>query len=73
MSLGVVPLAISAWNPEMAPQAMVMNTKGNTLPPKSGPVPSTKGVMAGILICGCVMTIAIASRITVPSLRNVDR
>ncbi len=24
--LGVVPEAISEWNPEIAPQAMVMNT-----------------------------------------------
>jgi len=49
---------------------MVMNTKGNTLPPKSGPVPSTNGVSAGILICGCINTIAMASAATVPSLRT---
>ena len=73
MSFGVVPLAISAWKPEIAPQAIVMKTNGNTLPPKSGPLPSTNGVSAGILICGCVSTIAIASRMTVPSLRKVDR
>ena len=40
MSFGVVPLETSAWKPEIAPQAMVMNTNGNTLPPKIGPVPS---------------------------------
>ena len=50
-----------------------MNTNGNSLPPKIGPVPSMNCVTAGILICGCMMTIAIASRITMPSFRNVDR
>ena len=73
MSFGVVPLATSAWKPETAPQAMVMKTKGNTLPPKSGPLPSMNWVRAGICSCGCISTIAIASRITVPSLRKVDR
>ena len=50
-----------------------MKTNGNTLPPKIGPLPSTKGVSAGILICGCISTIAMASSATVPSLRNVER
>ena len=36
--LGVVPLATSAWKPEIAPHAMVMNTNGKTLPAKIGPV-----------------------------------
>jgi hypothetical protein len=57
----------------MAPQAMVMKTKGNTGPAKIGPVPSTKGVMAGILSTGLSMTRAMANRNTVPSLRKVDR
>ncbi len=73
MSFGVVPLETSAWNPEIAPQAIVMNTNGNTLPVNSGPVPSTNCVMAGILICGCMSRIAMASRNTVPSFRNVER
>src|SRR2546427_653405 len=38
---------MSEWKPEMAPQAMVMKQKGNTLPAKIGPVPSTKRVTAG--------------------------
>ena len=29
---GVVPLAISAWKPEIAPHAIVMNPNGNSLP-----------------------------------------
>ena len=53
MSFGVVPLAISEWKPEIAPQAMVMKTNGKTLPPKSGPVPSMKEVSAGIFSIGC--------------------
>ena len=50
-----------------------MNTNGNTLPPNRGPVPSVNAVTAGILICGCVSTMATASSATVPSFRNVDR
>ena len=47
--LGVVPEEISEWNPEMAPQAMVMKQNGKILPAKIGPVPSTKRVKAGKL------------------------
>ena len=36
---GVVPDAISAWNPEIAPHAIVMNTKGKTGPGMIGPPP----------------------------------
>ena len=50
-----------------------MNTNGKSFPPKSGPLPSMNCVIAGILICGCVSTMATASNITVPSLRKVDR
>ena len=49
---GVVPEEISAWNPEIAPQAMVMKQNGKILPAKIGPVPSTKRVSAGRAICG---------------------
>ncbi|MNJ03288.1 hypothetical protein D3C73_1635500 [compost metagenome] len=45
---GVVPEEISAWKPETAPQAMVMNRKGNRLPDQTGPEPSMNLVMAGI-------------------------
>jgi hypothetical protein len=41
----VVPEAISEWNPEIAPQAMVMKQNGKILPAKIGPVPSTKRVI----------------------------
>jgi hypothetical protein len=40
MILGVVPLAMSVWKPEIAPQAMVMKQNGNTLPATTRPVPS---------------------------------
>jgi hypothetical protein len=33
---GVVPEAISEWKPESAPQAIVMNTNGNSAPAKTG-------------------------------------
>ena len=46
MSLGVVPLAISVWKPETAPQAIVMKQKGNILPATIGPVPSTNRLIA---------------------------
>ena len=72
-SLGVVPDAISEWKPDTAPQAMVMNTKGNTLPPKIGPLPSMNWVSAGILISGCITTMAMASSRMVPSFMKVER
>ena len=37
--LGVVPVPMSAWKPESAPQAMVMKTNGKTEPGMSGPPP----------------------------------
>jgi hypothetical protein len=40
--LGVVPDEISAWKPETAPQAMVMNRKGNRLP-ENRSLPSING------------------------------
>ena len=52
MSFGVVPLETNAWKPDTAPQAMVMNTNGKTLPEKMGPVPSTNFVIAGIFSSG---------------------
>ena len=35
--LGVVPEEISAWKPDSAPHAMVMNTNGKSLPANTGP------------------------------------
>ena len=71
--MGVVPEAMSEWKPEMAPQAMVMKQKGNTLPAKMGPVPSTKRVTAGRWISGRIATMPAANAATVPSLTNVER
>ena len=72
-SLGVVPEDTSEWKPEIAPQAMVMNTNGNSSPLKIGPVPSTNWVSDGIFTSGASSMIEIASRNTTPSLRKVDR
>ena len=72
-SLGVVPELTSAWKPEIAPQAMVMNTNGNSLPAKIGPVPSTNCVSAGMCSTGFSQMMATASSTTVPSFRKVDR
>ena len=47
-SFGVVPEEISAWKPEIAPHAIVMNANGKSLPAKTGPVPSMNRVSAGI-------------------------
>ena len=50
--LGVVPEPMMAWNPEMAPQAMVMNRNGNSLPGMIGPPPWMNWVIAGIMQVG---------------------
>src|SRR5260370_41009799 len=71
--LGVVPDEMSAWKPEIAPHAIVMNAKGKTLPPKMGPVPSVKRVSAGISVGGCVAMIPIASAMIVPILMKAER
>ncbi len=68
-----MPLDTSAWKPDMAPQAMVMNTNGNSAPQKIGPVPSMNCVNAGMCIVGRITMTAIASNDTVPSFRNVER
>ncbi len=72
-SFGVVPLDTSAWKPEMAPQAMVINKNGNKLPEKTGPVPSIKWVTAGILRSGNAITIPTAKPRITPILRKVDK
>ena len=54
---GVVPEAISAWNPDNAPQAIVMNTNGNSFPANTGPLPlSAKLVTAWLSSTGLAMT-----------------
>ena len=49
---GVVPDAISAWKPEIAPQAIVMNTNGKSVPGMIGPPPPANCVTAGICSSG---------------------
>src|SRR6516162_7803293 len=49
---GVVPEAMSECHPETAPQAIVMNRNGNTLPAQTGPLPSMNLVTAGICRSG---------------------
>ena len=71
--LGVVPLEMSAWNPEIAPHAIVMNANGNSFPAKTGPVPSMNCVTAGIFSGGITRTIATPSTRIVPIFRNADR
>jgi hypothetical protein len=68
-----VPLAISAWKPDTAPQAMVMKANGNSLPANTGPVPSMNWVTAGICSGGITSTIAVPSTMIVPTFMNADR
>ena len=71
---GVVPDAMSAWKPDSAPQAIVMNTNGNSEPAKTGPVPSrAKSVTASACSTGRAMTRLIASRTMTPIFMKVDR
>src|SRR6476660_3852447 len=66
-SLGVVPEEMSEWNPETAPQAMVIKQNGKILPAKMGPVPSTKRVKAGSFNSGRSTRMPTASSTTTPS------
>ncbi len=68
-----MPLAISEWNPEIAPHAIVMKQNGKIFPPKIGPVPSAKRVRAGMWSSGRTTRIPTARRNTVPSFTNVER
>ena len=71
---GVVPDAISAWNPDRAPQAIVMKTNGNSEPAKTGPVPSrAKSVTASFCSIGRASKSPKASSAIVPIFMNVDR
>ena len=71
--LQVVPEEMREWNPETAPQAMVMQTNGKTGPANTGPVPSMKRERDGISKTGRNKTTATASAATVPSFKNVLR
>ena len=70
---GVVPEEISAWKPETAPQAMVINRNGNSAPENTGPEPSMKWVTAGICRVGLTITMPKANAIIVPIFRKVER
>ena len=73
-SLGVVPDEISAWNPDSAPHAMVMNRKGNREPGNTGPSPVVaKREMAGAAMTGWAKQMPIASKAMAPTFMNVDR
>ncbi len=69
----MVPDETSAWKPLIAPQAIVMKQKGNSLPANTGPVPSMKRVTAGSLSGGSTRTMPMASSSTVPIFMKVDR
>ena len=70
----MVPDAISAWKPDSAPQAMVMNRNGNSDPAKAGPLPlDANDVTAGIFSTGRAMRMPTASSAMVPTFMNVDR
>ena len=70
---GVVPDAISEWNPEIAPQAMVMNTNGYSGPGMIGPPPPTNDENAGACSVGLTTMTPIARKAMVPIFMNVLR
>ena len=72
-SFGVVPDEISAWKPEIAPQAIVMKQKGKSLPANTGPVPSMNCVSAGICSGGSTTRMPTASASTTPIFTNAER
>lgn len=72
--MGVVPDEISAWNPDSAPQAMVMNRNGNSAPENTGPSPrEAKCDTAGACMTGRAMQMPTASKAMAPTFMKVDR
>ena len=69
----VVPVETSAWNPEMAPHAMVMKTNGNTGPGKIGPPPPRYCENAGACSVGFTIMTPTTSAAIVPIFMNVLR
>ena len=63
---GVVPDEISAWNPEIAPHAMVMKTNGKSGPGTIGPPPPVNWENAGICRTGLTTTTPTMSSAIVP-------
>lgn len=64
---------MSAWNPEMAPQASVMKTNGNSEPPMIGPPPPTYCVNAGMRSVGLTMATPTIRNRMVPIFMDVLR
>ena len=70
----MVPEEIREWKPDSAPQAMVMKTKGNIEPAKTGPSPrEANSVTASIFSVGSAMTTPSASSTMVPTFMKVER
>jgi len=69
-----VPEETSEWNPDSAPQAMVMKTNGNSDPANTGPAPDEANlVMASLLSVGAASSTLTASNPMVPIFMKVDR
>ena len=70
----MVPEEISEWNPDSAPQAMVMNRNGNSEPANTGPSPRVANCeTAGASMTGRASRMPTASSAMVPTFMNVDR
>ena len=72
-SFGVVPEEMRAWNPETAPQAMVMKQNGKMVPAKTGPVPSMKRVRGGMWMAGRTRMMPAARASITPTLMKAER
>src|SRR5262245_27570491 len=69
----VVPVETSAWKPEIAPQAIVMNTNGNSAPENTGPPPLTYSEKAGAFSSGLMITTPSTRSAITPIFMNVLR
>ncbi|BDB41295.1 hypothetical protein IWGMT90018_17410 [Mycobacterium kiyosense] len=70
----MVPEQMSAWNPDSAPHAMVMNRNGNSVPANTGPSPRPANPdTAGAWMTGRTTHTPTASSAMVPTFMNVDR
>ena len=69
----VVPVDTRAWKPEMAPQAMVMNTNGNSGPGITGPPPPMYCENAGACSFGFRIITPMTRKAMVPIFMNVLR
>ena len=68
-----MPLEISEWKPEIAPQAIVMKQNGKILPAEDRARAVENCVTAGSWTSGRTDRMPPASRTTVPSLTKVER